>query len=37
MVNTNQTAGKQNLYYYLSGIFWEVLYDDDDEDDNDFW
>ena len=31
MVNTNQTAGKQNLYYYLSGI-WEVLYDDDEND-----
>ena len=37
MVNNNQTAGKQNLYYYLSGI-WEVLYeDDDDEDDNECW
>ena len=31
MVNTNQTEGKQNLYYYLSGI-WEVLYDDDEDD-----
>ena len=36
MVNTNQTEGKQNLYYYLSGI-WEVLYDDDYEDDNECW
>lgn len=31
MVNTNQTEGKQNLYYYLSGIL-EVLYDDDEDD-----
>ena len=35
MVNTNQTEGKQNLYYYLSGI-WEVLYDDDEDDNHPF-